>query len=94
MITMILSFTGVDIEPLFILTYYGGIITASMDMPDPRYSEINLPTGPGGDPGEFATFMNWITPTEVGAFIRMLIFISIFLALAYFLFKRRQSKSE
>ena len=95
MLSMILRFAGVEGEPLYILTYYEGIITASMNMPDPRYSEIRMPTGMGGNgDGEFATFINWTTPTEAVALIGMLIFTSIFLALTYFLYKRRQSKNE
>ncbi|NVM35500.1 MAG: ABC transporter permease [Candidatus Lokiarchaeota archaeon] len=95
MLSMILRFAGVEGEPLYILTYYEGIITASMNMPDPRYSEIRMPTGMGGNgDGEFATFINWTTPTEAVALIGMLIFTSIFLALTYFLYRRRQSKNE
>lgn len=94
MINMILRFAGVEGEPFYILTYYEGIIANSMAMPDPRYSEINMPTGPGGGGGEFATFINWVTPTEIAALIGMLIYISVFICLTYFLYKRRQSKSE
>jgi len=95
MISMILRFAGLEIEPLFIPTYYEGIITASMAMPDPRYTEIRMPTGPGnhGD-GEFASFLLWSTPTATAALIGILLFTAIFLGLAYFLYKRRQSKSE
>ena len=95
MISMILRFAGLETEPLFIPTYYEGIITASMAMPDPRYTEIRMPTGPGnqGD-GEFATFLLWITPTATAALIGILFFTAIFLGLAYFMYKRRQSKSE
>ena len=95
MISMILRFAGLEIEPLFIPTYYESIITASMAMPDPRYIEIRMPTGPRnqGD-GEFATFLQWITPTEIAALIGILLFTTIFLGLAYFLYRRRQSKSE
>ncbi len=95
MISMILRFAGLEIEPLFIPTYYEGIITASMAMPDPRYTEIRMPTGPDhqGD-GEFATFLQWITPTVTAALIGILLFTTIFLGLAYFLYRRRQSKSE
>ncbi|MFX1366971.1 MAG: ABC transporter permease [Promethearchaeota archaeon] len=94
LIIMILRFAGVEGEPLYILTYYEGIIGASMDMPDIRYVEIRIPTGPGGGGGEFATFINWTTPTEAAALIGMLIFISVFLVLAYLRFRQRQSKSE
>ncbi len=98
MITLILRFAGVESEPLYILTYYEGIITASMNMPNPRYTEIRMPTsfGSGGanQEQEFATFINWITPSEATALIGMLVFTSIFLILTYFLYIRRQSKNE
>ncbi|MFW9987838.1 MAG: ABC transporter permease [Candidatus Odinarchaeota archaeon] len=94
LITSILSFAGVETEPLYILTYYEGIITASLDMPDIRYQEIRMPIGSGGSGGEFATFRTWITPTEIVALIGMLIFTSVFLVLAYLRFRQRQSKSE
>ena len=94
MITMILSFAGLTIEPLFMLTYYEGIITGSLSMPDPRYSEIRMPTPGQGGGGHFATFTQWITPTEPAAFIGMLIYASVFLAFAYFIYKRKQSKNE
>ncbi|MFX1573218.1 MAG: ABC transporter permease [Promethearchaeota archaeon] len=95
LIIIILRFVGLEIEPLFIPTYYEGIITGSMRMPNPRYTEIRMPTGPGNQGnGQFATFLQWITPTEVAAIIGILLFTAIFLGLAYFLYKRRQSKNE
>lgn len=94
MISMILRFAGVEGEPFYILTYYEGIIANSMAMPDLRYTEIRMPTGMGGGGGEFVTFIFWTTPSEFVALIGMLIFISVFLCLTYFLYKRRQSKSE
>ncbi len=60
-------------------------------MPNPRYTEMNIQP-PGA--GETITFVQWITPSFISAFIGMLIFISIFLVLTYFLYKRRHSKSE
>ena len=97
MISMILRFAGLEGEPFYILTYYEGIIANSMAMPDLRYTEIRMPTGMGGGGGgggEFVTFIFWTTPSEFVALIGMLIFISVFLCLTYFLYKRRQSKSE
>ena len=90
-ITMILRFAGLTIEPLFLLTYYEGIISGSLSMPNPRYTEITMPA-PGT--GEFVTFTQWLTPTEPGALIGLLIYTSIFLISAYFIYQRRQSKSE
>jgi len=89
-VTMILSFAGLTMEPLFLLTYYEGIITGSLSMPNPRYTEIQMQR----QGGEVVTFIQWLTPTEPAALIGMLIYISIFLTLTYFLYKRRQSKNE
>jgi ABC-type transport system involved in multi-copper enzyme maturation permease subunit len=91
LITMILRFAGLTMEPLFLLTYYEGIISGSLSMPNPRYTEIMMPTPGGGDP---VTFTQWLTPTEPAALIGMLIYIGVLLALAYFIYQRRQSKSE
>jgi ABC-type transport system involved in multi-copper enzyme maturation permease subunit len=90
-ITMILRFAGLTIEPLFLLTYYEGIISGSISMPNPRYTEISMPA-PGT--GEFVTFTQWLTPTTPAALIGMLIYASVFLISAYFIYHRRQSKSE
>jgi hypothetical protein len=88
---MILRFAGLDIEPLFILTYYEGIITGSLSMPDPRYIELTFPGPGGGDP---ITFIQWLTPTELNALTGMLIYTGICLVFSYFIYKRRQSKNE
>lgn len=90
-ITMILRFAGLTMEPLFILTYYEGIISGSLAMPNPRYADILMPTPGGGDP---VSFTMWLTPTEPAALIGMLIYASIFLFFAYLIYQRRQSKSE
>jgi len=94
MIPMILQFAGLRDEPWFILTYYEGIITNSMNMPDPRYSEINIPMGPGGPGVDMAEFIQWITPSETMALIGLSTYSGITLFLAYIFYKRRQSKSE
>lgn len=90
-ITMILSFAGLTMEPLFLLTYYEGIISGSLSMPNPRYAEIMRPTPGGGEP---VTFTQWLTPTEPAALIGMVIYATVFLILVYFIYQRRQSKSE
>jgi len=90
-ITMILRFAGVTMEPLFILTYYQGIISGSLAMPNPRYADMFMPTPGGGDPVAFSV---WLTPTEPAALIGMLIYASLFLVFAYLIYQRRQSKSE
>lgn len=84
----ILMFTGVEIEPLFILTYYASIITQCFAIPTTRYAEITM-----GRLGEGApTYMSWITPSIEGAIIGMLIYSAILLIAAYFFFRRRQQK--
>ncbi|MCG3220023.1 MAG: ABC transporter permease subunit [Candidatus Heimdallarchaeota archaeon] len=87
----ILTITGVEIEPLFILTYYSNIITQSFAMPTDRFVEGFLGAGPhpGGDA---PTIMQWITPSVGGAIIGMVIYSAILLVAAYFLFRRRQQK--
>jgi len=90
-ITMILRFAGLTMEPLFLLTYYEGIISGSLSMPNPRYAEIMRPTPGGGEP---VTFTQWLTPTEPAALIGMVIYATVFLILVYFIYQRRQSKSE
>ncbi|MHA1199118.1 MAG: hypothetical protein ACTSQF_07195, partial [Candidatus Heimdallarchaeaceae archaeon] len=86
----ILVISGVEIEPLFILTYYSSIITQSFAMPTERFVEGFLGgPHPGGDA---PTVMQWITPSVEGAIIGMLIYSAILLVGAYFLFRRRQQK--
>ncbi len=86
----ILVISGVEIEPLFILTYYSSIITQSFAMPTDRFVEGFLGgPHPGGDA---PTVMQWITPSVEGAIIGMLIYSAILLVGAYFLFRRRQQK--
>ena len=85
----ILMVTGVEIEPLFILTYYSSIITQVFDMPDVRFFEGPLGIGPSG---EGPTVFQWITPSAAGAAIGMIIYSVVFLIAAYFLFRRRQQK--
>ena len=91
-IIMILTFAGLTMEPLFILTYYGEIISGSLAMPNPRYAELPPMPTPGG--GAHVTFSAWLTPTEPAALIGMLIYASLFLVFAYLIYQRRQSKSE
>jgi len=86
----ILMVTGVEIEPLFILTYYSNIITQVFDMPDVRFFEG--PLGIGGPGGDGATVFQWITPSATGAAVGMIIYAAVLLIAAYFLFRRRQQK--
>lgn len=87
----VIMFTGNGIEPVFMITYYENIITASLDMPDPRYEIDEF-----GDPDEKGNpeFTRWLTPSIAGALIGMILFSAVFLIAAYLFYKRRQSKNE
>lgn len=93
MIQNILMFTGVEAEPLYILTYYANIITASFNMPadDARYVLMNL-GGMGPEGGLGREFYMWSTPSRLGAGIGMGIYSIILLSFAYIFFLRRQNK--
>lgn len=86
-ITMI--FAG-DVEPLYSITYLGGLITGILQnpFPDPRYAEIPM-GGMGGGMGDFK-FYQWITPSVEMGITLLLIFIVAYFILASILFKRRQ----
>lgn len=88
----ILMFTGVTVEPLFILTYFGDIITAWFNMPPigQRYREFTFGRGPMADPNN--TYMSWITPSPAGAVIGMLVYCIVLFGIAYIIFQRRQNK--
>ncbi|MFX0073423.1 MAG: ABC transporter permease [Candidatus Hermodarchaeota archaeon] len=91
-INSILMFSRTGIEPWFILTYYENIITASLDMPDPRYEDVSFgPPDPNNDRPEFR---RWLTPSTSGALSGMIFFSIIFLTAAYLIYKMRQSKNE
>lgn len=94
MIPMILSMAGLldnnELPMLFILTYYGRIVAASLAMPDQRYSVQSFQMIEG-DPIETTI---WLTPSEIGAFFGIFISISVFLVIAYLRYKKRQSKGE
>ncbi len=83
-----LMFTGVEIEPFFILTYYGSIITSILDMPESRFAEKVL----GRPGGNGATYFSWLTPSVPGAIIGIVVYATILLGLAHILFKIRQQK--
>ncbi len=91
--SMILMFTGVTIEPLFILTYYANIITIWFNMPAERFTEFGFGGPPGMGPGMgdgMPTFMSWATPNATGAILGMAIYSIICIALSYIIYKRRQ----
>ncbi|MFX0006580.1 MAG: hypothetical protein ACFFAV_07615, partial [Candidatus Hermodarchaeota archaeon] len=83
---------GDSIEPLYSLTYLGSLITGILEypFPNPRFTEFSFSgMGPGGMGGNF-TFGSWVTPSIGMGITLLLVFIVIYLALAAFLFKRRQ----
>ncbi len=83
----ILVIAGIEIEPLFILTYYSNIISQSFSMPTERFFEGPLTPNPDGPSG-----FQWITPSATGAAVGMIIYAAVLLIAAYFLFRRRQQK--
>ncbi len=86
-VTQILTYTGSTIEPLFILTYYGNIITAWLDMPDPRYREITF--GPMSE----RAFRSWTTPSAEGMIIGVIIYSTLLLISAFLIYRRKQAKT-
>ncbi|MFX1346904.1 MAG: ABC transporter permease [Promethearchaeota archaeon] len=94
MVSMILSMSGIidnnELPMLFILTYYMRIIPESLSMPQQRYSIIRFQMIEG-EPIEITT---WLTPSEIGAFFGLIIYISILLFFTLLRYKRRQSKGE
>jgi len=92
MIQTILAFTGVELEPLFFLTYYSNIITSIFSMPTERYAEVPF-GGPGGTPGG-ETYFQWITPSELGAGVGLLIYSIVLITIAYIIYSFRQNKGN
>ena len=86
-VTQILMFTGSTIEPLFILTYYGNIITAWLDMPASRYNERTF--GPMSE----RTFRSWATPSAEGMIIGVIIYSTLLLISAFLIYRRKQAKT-
>ncbi|MBN1214984.1 MAG: ABC transporter permease subunit [Candidatus Lokiarchaeota archaeon] len=90
MVPVILSYSGVvennEIPMFFIFSYFGNIISECLNMPAVRYETITHPPA--------LEYSQWSTPSEFGAALGMIIYIIIFLTLAYILYQRRQSKSE
>lgn len=93
MTTTILTVAGVDIEPLFILTYYSNIISQVIHgIPSERFIERPLMgPAPHGAP-EGPTGFTWITPSEAGAAVGLLVYSLVLIVAAYLLFRRRQQK--
>ncbi|MCP4762428.1 MAG: ABC transporter permease [archaeon] len=89
-LTMILMFTGITVEPLFMIDYYANIITNCFNMPTERFSEFSMGRMGGG--GSMPTFQSWITPSVEGAIIGMGIYSAILLFIASIFYKRKQSE--
>ena len=94
--TMILAFTGSEVEPFFFITYYAKIITKSFAMPEERFIEASFGPGPGG-PGETTvdtgnTYFTWTTPSYTGALVGMIVYSVICIGIAYYLFKKKQNQ--
>jgi ABC-type transport system involved in multi-copper enzyme maturation permease subunit len=83
-ISGIMSFTT-DVEPLMLLTYYSQFITASINLPDPRYMNQVIESA-----GITLELHIWYTPSMQGYLIGLLVHIAVFLGLTAILFKRRQ----
>ncbi|WP_457918655.1 ABC transporter permease [Candidatus Lokiarchaeum ossiferum] len=70
------------IEPLFIPTYYGKIITGCFNAGDLRSVTVTI--------GTTSEMTSWSSPSSVGAVLGMLLFTIIFTTVANFLYKKRQ----
>ena len=85
----LIAFAGYVDEPLFILTYFGNIVTEILTYPATRKVtrdlEIRTSNGGGG-----RTFVSWLTPDPTGALLFMVGYSVVFLVLAYIFFERRQ----
>ena len=92
---MLLMFTGATVEPFFILTYFGTIITQWFTMPaaEARFDKIAF-GGPGMADPNGRTFMSWITPSASGAAIGMIVYSVALLGISYYFFRRRQNKAN
>jgi len=86
----LLQVTGLNVEPLFLISYYGNIIVASLNMPDVR----NVLMAGERFEGSSVLHWGWLTPSEIGAFIGLLIWTGILLTSAYLFYRRRQCKSD
>lgn len=89
-LTSIMMFSGVTIEPLFMLDYYANIITNCFDMPLERFKNRSYGMGPGGISD--ISFKAWSTPSAFGALVGMAIYSTILLATATYVYKYKQSK--
>ncbi|MHA1776798.1 MAG: hypothetical protein DRO88_03270 [Promethearchaeia archaeon] len=70
-----------SVEPLFLLDYYGNIISNILNMPDQRFIKLDI---------EGLTIYTWFTPSESAALIGLIIYIFIFTIIAYLIYRFRQ----
>jgi ABC-type transport system involved in multi-copper enzyme maturation permease subunit len=83
----IIMFTGSKMEPLFVLTYYGNIITAVFKFPEQRYLEMDIYQGVEQLEGRM--YRIWYTPSPEGALAGLLIYTIASLVLAYIFYRRK-----
>ena len=88
-IERLMSFAGYTDEPLFILSYFGNIITQILTYPASRKVTANLDFR-GTTGGVRRSFVSWLTPDPLGALLFMVGYSVVFLILGYLFFERRQ----
>ncbi len=86
-IVTIIMFSGSKIEPLFVLTYYGNIITAAFKFPEERFMEMDIYQGIEQLEGKM--YRIWYTPSVEGAIIGLLTYTIVSLVLAYIFYRRK-----
>ncbi|MCF2140223.1 MAG: hypothetical protein K9W44_09245 [Candidatus Lokiarchaeota archaeon] len=74
-----------DFEPLFLLDYYGNIISSILNMPEPRFSSIEI---------EGLTIYTWFTPSVRDALIGLSIYLLIMLGIAFIIYFFRQVEEQ
>lgn len=86
----LIPFLGYNGEPLFILTYFSEIITYILEYSSTRSKVITFEGRRVAGSGAGRKFTLWSSPDPTGALLFMVVYTIIFLALAYYLFERRQ----
>jgi ABC-type transport system involved in multi-copper enzyme maturation permease subunit len=85
-IEQLLMMVGISVEPIFILTYHIKIILGCMlDIPV-RYSITVAELGQN----KTLTFYQWLTPSPLGAFIGIGIYVVILTLGAFLIYRKRQ----
>ncbi|WP_457558508.1 ABC transporter permease [Candidatus Harpocratesius sp.] len=83
-INSIISLTT-DVEPLFLLDYYGNIISSILSMPDPRFSSMEI---------EGLTTYIWYTPSVGSALIGLSVYLIIMGGMAFIIYFFRQVEEQ